>query len=122
AIVTPIFWREQLVAFNLAYSHHTDTGGRFPGGFSSQWTESFEEGVRLPVVKCYSEGKRNDALVDTILANVRGPEEWLGDVEAKIAGCWGGEQEMRALLDKHGVANFTSCCEYLTGYAERETR
>jgi len=122
AIVTPVFWQGQLVAFNLAYSHHTDTGGRFPGGFSSQCTESFEEGVRLPVVKFYSEGERNDALVETILANVRVPEEWLGDVEAKIAGCWRGAQEMGALLDKHGLENLTSCCDYLTDYAERETR
>jgi N-methylhydantoinase B len=51
AIIAPVFWQEQLVAFNLAYSHHTDIGGRFAGGFSSQCTETFEEGLRLPVVK-----------------------------------------------------------------------
>ncbi len=122
AIVAPVFWQGQLVAFNLAYSHHTDIGGRFPGGFSSQCTETFEEGMRLPVVKLYSEGKPNQNLLDTILANVRTPEEWLGDVEAKIAGCWRGEQEMRALLDKYGVETFISCCDYLIDYAERETR
>ena len=122
AIIAPAFWRGQLVAFNLAYSHHTDTGGRFAGGFSSQCTETFEEGVRLPVVKLYSEGKRNDALLETILANVRTPEEWVGDVEAKVAGCWRGEQEIRALLDKYGRETFTSCCDYLIDYAERETR
>ncbi|MGH8006617.1 MAG: hydantoinase B/oxoprolinase family protein, partial [Candidatus Binatia bacterium] len=53
AVVAPAFWREQLVAFTLSYSHHTDIGGRFPGGFSSQCTETFEEGLRLPVVKLY---------------------------------------------------------------------
>ena len=72
--------------------------------------------------KLYSEGKRNDALLETILANVRTPEEWVGDVEAKIAGCWRGEQEIRALLDKYGRETFTSCCDYLIDYAERETR
>jgi N-methylhydantoinase B len=122
AIIAPVFWQGQLVAFNLSYSHHTDIGGRFPGGFSSQCTETFEEGMRLPVVKLYSKGQRNNDLLQTILANVRTPEEWLGDVEAKIAGCWRGEQEMRALLDKYGVETFTSCCDYLIDYAERETR
>ena len=26
AIVAPVFWKDQVVAFNLAYSHHTDPG------------------------------------------------------------------------------------------------
>ena len=84
AIIAPAFWKDQLVAFSLAYSHHTDIGGRFPGGFSSQCTETYEEGLRLPMLKLYDAGVRNEALLDTILANVRVSDEWLGDVEAKI--------------------------------------
>ena len=128
AIVAPVFWRnpdtqkDEVVAYNLAYSHHTDIGGRFAGGFSSQCTEMFEEGLRLPIVKLYSQGQRNEGLLDTILANVRTPEEWVGDAEAKIAGCWRGEQEILRMIDKYGVETFTSCCEYLMDYAERETR
>lgn len=122
AVMTPVFWRDHLVAFTLAYSHHTDTGGRFAGGFSSQCTESFEEGMRLPAIKLYQKGRRNDALLDMILANVRTPEEWLGDVEAKIAGCWRGAQEMERPLDKYGLDTFTSCCEHLMDHAEQATR
>ena len=51
AVITPAFWQEQLIGFTLAYSHHTDIGGRFPGGFSSQCTESYEEGLRIPLLK-----------------------------------------------------------------------
>ncbi len=78
--------------------------------------------MRLPLVKLYRAGERNDDLLDTILANVRVPEEWRGDVEAKIAGCWRGEQEMHRLLDKYGLETFDACCDYLIAYAERETR
>ena len=122
AIIAPAFWQGQLVAFTLSYSHHTDIGGRFPGGFSSQCTETFEEGLRLPIVKLYDGGTRNDALLETVLANVRVSEEWLGDVEAKIAGCWRGEQEIKALLDKYGLQTYQSSCDYLIDYAERATR
>jgi len=122
AIIAPAFWREKLVAFSLSYSHHTDIGGRFPGGFSSQCTETFEEGLRLPIVKLYDGGVRNEALLETILANVRVSEEWLGDVEAKIAGCWRGEQEVKTLLDKYGFEVYQSACDYLIDYAERATR
>ena len=122
AIVAPAFWKDELVAFSLSYSHHTDIGGRFPGGFSSQCTETFEEGLRLPILKLYDGGVRNDALLETILANVRVSEEWLGDVEAKIAGCWRGEQEIKTLLNKYGLETYQSSCDYLIDYAERATR
>ena len=121
-IIAPTFWQGRRVAFTLAYSHHTDIGGRFPGGFSSQCTETFEEGLRLPPIKLYKAGERNEALLETILANVRVSDEWLGDVEAKIAGCWRGDQELQRLLEKYGLDTFNSCCNYLITYAEKATR
>ena len=32
-VAMPAYWEGQLVGFSLAYSHHTDIGGRFPGNF-----------------------------------------------------------------------------------------
>ncbi len=121
-IVAPAYWRETLVGYSLAYSHHTDIGGRFSGGFSSQCTVAYEEGLRLPTLKLYENGVRNEMLMETILANVRLPEEWVGDIEAKIAGCWRGEQELRALHDKYGAETVRSCCDYLIEFSEQATR
>ncbi len=121
-LVAPAFWNEQLAGFTMAYSHHTDIGGRFPGGFSSQCTASYEEGVRLPSLKLVEGGVRNEALLEMVLANVRLPEEWLGDVEAKIAGCWRGEQELRGLLDEYGLETLDACCDHLIDSAETATR
>ena len=122
AVITPAFWRGQLIGFTLAYSHHTDIGGRFPGGFSSQCTEAYEEGLRIPMLKFHAGGVRNAALVEMIEANVRIPEEWLGDVEAKIAGCRRGEQELAKIVEKYGLETFASSCDYFVDYAERATR
>jgi N-methylhydantoinase B len=122
AVITPAFHHEQLVGFALAYSHHTDIGGRFPGGFSSQCTEAYEEGLRIPLLKFHEGGSRNSALVAMIEANVRSPEEWLGDVEAKIAGCRRGEQELAKIVAKYGPEVFNSSCDYFVDYAERATR
>ena len=122
AIVAPAFWRDQLIGFTLAYSHHTDIGGRFPGGFSSQCTESYEEGMRIPPFKLDEAGLRNQTLLEMIQANVRAPEEWIGDVEAKIAGCRRGEQELRAVVEKYGLEVFNSSCDYFVDYAESATR
>lgn len=122
AVVAPAFWRGERVGFTLAYSHHTDIGGRFPGGFSSQCTETFEEGIRIPLLKLYEGGVRNDTLLHMIEANVRAPEEWIGDIEAKIAGCRRGEREIRAIVEKYGLDVFNSSCDYFVDYAERATR
>ncbi len=122
AIVAPAFWRDQLIGYTLAYSHHTDIGGRFPGGFSSQCLESYEEGMRIPPIKLDDGGVRNTVLLQVITANVRAPEEWIGDVEAKIAGCRRGELELRAIVEKYGLEVFDSSCDYFADYAESATR
>ncbi len=121
-VIVPAFWREQLVAYAVSYSHHTDIGGRFPGGLSSQCGETFEEGLRLPILKLYEAGVLNLPLRDTILANVRMGEEWLGDLDAKIAGCRRGEQELANLLEKYGLETLDATVDYLIDYSERATR
>lgn len=121
-IVAPAFWRGHLIGFTLAYSHHTDIGGRFAGGFSSQCTEVFEEGFRIPPVKLDDAGERNAALLQMIEANVRAPQEWIGDLEAKIAGCRRGELELRGVVEKYGLDVFNSSCDYFVDYAESATR
>jgi N-methylhydantoinase B len=121
-LIAPAFWKDHLVGFLISYSHHTDVGGRFPGGISSLCQSSFEEGVRIPMLKLYDAGKRNDVLLEQIVANVRTPEEWAGDVDAKVASCWKGQEQMAKLLDKYGLEKFNSTCDYLVDYAERVTR
>jgi len=101
--IAPAFWQEQLAGFLISYSHHTDIGGRFAGGISSLCQSSFEEGVRIPMLKLYDAGRRNDALLEVIVANVRTPEEWVGDVDAKVASCWKGQEQLHKLLDKYGT-------------------
>jgi N-methylhydantoinase B len=121
-LIAPVFWRERLVAFAISYSHHTDIGGRFAGGISSVCSESFEEGVRIPPLKLYDRGNRNEAMLEAIVANVRTPEEWIGDVEAKVASCRRGAEQLNKLVDKYGLPQFEATCDYLVDYSEHATR
>jgi N-methylhydantoinase B len=122
AIVRPVFWREVLIGFSIAYSHQNDIGGRFPGGFSSQCRSSYEEGLRLPIVKYVDKGVRNEALLDLITANVRGPDVWIGDVEAKMAGCWRGARELEGVIARHGTEAFDTYCWYVNRSSEQAVR
>ncbi len=62
-LLAPIFWRDTLVGYSTLVTHHSDIGGRFPGGQSVVCAEIYEEGLRLPCVKLYEEGRPNQALV-----------------------------------------------------------
>jgi len=121
-LIMPIFWRDELCGFAAVVEHHTDIGGRFPGGMGIACAEIYEEGVRLPGVKLYSAGTPNQALLDLIGANVRAPQDVLGDLEAQAAACRRGEQGFRAVLDKYGRDTVAECNAELRQYSERAVR
>ncbi len=121
-LVMPIFWRERLVGFSAIVEHHTDIGGRFPGGMGIACAEVYEEGVRLPGVKLFERGQVNQALLDLLAANVRAPEDVLGDLEAQAAACRRGARGVQELLDKYGLEKFALCNAHLRQYSERAIR
>ena len=118
-LIMPVFHREALSGFVIIYSHQTDIGGRFPGGFSSQCTETYEEGIRLPNLKLYDGGVRNEPMVQLLKANVRAADEWMGDIDAKLSGCRRGIREFEAVLEKYGMDDVNACFDYLVITASR---
>jgi N-methylhydantoinase B len=121
-VYTPIFWRDRRVAFSVCYSHHTDMGGRFPGSMTGHARDAYEEGVRIPPVRYASAGVRNDDLLDVLAANVRAPADWLGDLEAKVAGGWRAGEQLGAVLDEYGLDPFRQCCRHQNQRSERLVR
>ena len=83
-VVIPIFLGGRLVAFAGAVAHMPDIGGRI---YSADSTELFEEGLSLPMCKLYDADRPNELLIDLIRANVRVPDQTLGDMHAEIASC-----------------------------------
>ena len=122
AIVAPVFKDDRLVAFSAAISHHSDAGGRFAGSASAEARSSYEEGVRIPLTKIYSRNQRNEGLLDIVKANVRVPEEWEADMEAKIAGCRRAATGILGVIDKYGLDTFQRACDYLMERNDRAVR
>ena len=92
-VMRPVFRGTQLVGYTMAITHLPDIGGM---GFSSVQREMYEEGLNIPVMKILKEGKLNDELIDIVRANVRVPDEVIGDLMANLT-CT--EVGARALLD-----------------------
>jgi N-methylhydantoinase B len=94
--VVPIFWNGRVVAFSACMAHWQDVGGTLDGMTS----DIYSEGLQVPIIKAYHEGKPNQDLIDIIEMNVRIPERAMGDFKAQIAAVKTGERRYLELLKK----------------------
>jgi len=79
--VTPIFYQGKLTGFAGSIAHSPDVGGSL---WSADCRELFEEGIRIPPMRLFRAGERNEALLELFLGNVRVPQQVLGDLEAQL--------------------------------------
>ena len=117
-MVSPIFFKERLVGFAANRAHHSDVGGLAPGSMSALSRDVNQEGVRIPPVKLWAEGKPNRQLLDFVLSNVRTPDERLGDLRAQRAANLVGAKRLLELLKKSSVSNIDSGMNQLIDYSE----
>jgi N-methylhydantoinase B len=122
ALVMPIFWRGDHRGFAAVVQHHTDIGGRFPGGMGLPCAEIYEEGLRLPAVRFYENGQLIESVREIIAAAVRAPDDVLGDLDAGVAACRRGERALTALFDKYGYDTVVNCYRHLLAHSERLVR
>src|SRR5689334_466476 len=121
-VFKPIFRDASLLAWAGAVCHHTDVGGRVPGSNASDSTEIYQEGLRIPPLKLYERGQRNEALFALIESNVRVPVKVFGDLRAQLAACHIAEQAIHDLAARYGEEKLAQYMTELVDYAERMTR
>jgi 5-oxoprolinase (ATP-hydrolysing)/N-methylhydantoinase A len=121
-IVKPVFHRETRIGFAVTTAHHGDIGGRLPGTTACDNTEIFQEGLRLPWMHLYREGKPVDDIFKIIRANVRIPAMTLGDLRAQLAACTIAERGLLALAERYGPGPLGEIMTGLVDYTERLVR
>ncbi|MEM9438418.1 MAG: hydantoinase B/oxoprolinase family protein, partial [Pseudomonadota bacterium] len=82
-IVTPSFQGGKLIGFFACTAHVTDIGGR---GFGADANDVHEEGLYLPIMPFIKCGEVDQTLLTMIRANVREPDQLVGDIYA-LATC-----------------------------------
>ncbi len=108
-------------AFAASRAHHADVGGMSPGSMPIA-RELLQEGVIIPPLKLVEGGRLNEGLLDLLLANVRTPEERLGDLRAQLAANATGVRRMGELIAHYGQREVQATMQALVDYAERMTR
>ena len=118
----PVFAERTLIAWLCVIAHHTDIGGRVAGGNACDNTEIYQEGLRLPPLKLFAAGQRNDAVWRIIGTNVRVPALVHGDLLAQVAALEQGEQDLLALAAAHGNERLDGYMSDIIDHTERRTR
>ena len=121
-IFKPLYHAGERLAFAATISHHTDVGGRVAGSNASDSTEIYAEGLRIPPLKLYEAGRRNEAIMAIIERNVRLPVRLFGDLRAQLAACHIAERQFAELVARYGAETVKAYMQETIDYAERLTR
>lgn len=116
-VVTPAFHGDLLLGFACLRAHWPDVGGDTPGSYGTV-TSIFGEGLRLPPVRLYAAGKPLRDIHAIITANVRTPDERLGDLGAQVAANRRACIRLSALAERYGPETLVAVMDDILDYSE----
>ncbi len=117
-VLSPIFYKGDLVAFTACVFHHSDIGGRV----SSDNREVYEEGLFIPPIKLYEAGKLNESVMEMIRWNVRTPEQVVGDIRSQVAANHVCSQKILEMMKEEGLDTLDDLAEEIIERTERSMR
>ncbi len=118
-IMMPIFHKGTVVGFAASTAHAPDIGGRTG---SMEMRDVFEEGFQIPPLKLMDAGRIDVTLIALLRANVRAPDEVVGDLFAQITGLEVIEQRVLTLMEEHGLAELSSLAAEIHDRSEAAMR
>ena len=118
-VLKPIYHRGVLVAFSATTSHMPDIGGRIR---AIEAREIFEEGLHIRLMKIVHAGRTDDTMVELIRANVRTPDQTIGDIWAQISANELMEKRLVSLMDDYGLDSLAELGDELFARCERAMR
>ncbi len=121
-IFRPVFVDGELIAFAGSTAHHLDLGGG-SAGLNALASDVYQEGLLLPPMKFSLAHDWNGGNFERLLAaNIRVPDQTLGDFNAQFAAKAIGIERVRQLCRKYGVQSVKATMTELMDYAERQLR
>ena len=117
-VVTPTFYRDRLVGLFANTCHVVDIGGR---GFGPDARQVFEEGLSIPILHLFRRGEPNATLLDLIRANVREPQQVVGDIFSFAAANDTGANRLQAMMAEFDIAQLDDLAEFIFEHSRQAT-
>ena len=114
AIAAPVFRDERLVAIVGIVGHVTDIGGT-KDSLNAQ--EIYEEGLQIPPMKLFREGRANEDLFRLIRENIRDPDQVVGDIHALVSASRTGSERLLRFMEEYGMHDLEALAAVIQGRA-----
>src|SRR2546421_7066773 len=118
-ILTPVFKDTHVIGYFASTCHAPDIGGRI---FSGEAREVYEEGLRIPITKLFIGDEPNHELFKIIRANVRTPNETIGDLYAQTSSNAVGARELLRFMDEFSLDSIDPLADEIITRSERAMR
>ncbi len=117
-VVTPAFHRGRIVGLFANTAHVIDVGGL---GFGPEGRSVFEEGLYIPIVKCFDRGVANETFFDILRAASRLPVELEGDVYSLCACNDDGARRLARMLEEFALDGLAPLADFIFANSLRAT-
>lgn len=117
-VVTPTFHKGALVGFFACTAHVVDIGGR---GFGADGNSIYEEGLQLPIMRFADAGRVDQTLIRLIRANVREPDQLIGDLFALSTCNEIGQRRLVEMLTEFALPDLTDVAGFILGHSRDAT-
>lgn len=118
----PLHAGDRLLGYVIILAHKLDIGGRSAGGLAPDSTEIFQEGLRLPPLKYHDAGEESTVVRQFLAANVRTPEQVLGDLRGQVAALRTGQTRFDELVARYGADDVTDATNQILDHSEQLAR
>ena len=127
-IITPVFddAGSKILFFTASRGHHADIGGTTPGSMPPDSRSVDEEGVLFDNFLLVDGGSfQEKALLDLLGSGpypVRNSQQNVADLQAQIAACEKGVQELRRMIEHFGLDVVHAYMQHVQDNAEEQVR
>jgi N-methylhydantoinase B len=117
-VVTPAFKDGRIVGLFANTAHIIDIGGL---GMGPEGRSVFEEGLYIPIVKCFEGGLPNETFFDIIRVGSRTPVELEGDIYSLCACNDAGAKRLVEMMEEFGMEGLDPLAEAIFEASLRAT-
>jgi len=118
-VARPIFRDGHLIAWAASVAHAPDIGGKIR---SPDPRDVFEEGLQIPPMKLSDGGEINEVLLQVVRANVRVPDQVVGDLWAQVAALDISEQRLVGMMEEYDLEEVDELAAAIQGVSESAMR
>jgi N-methylhydantoinase B len=122
AVIAPVYWEEEVVAWTGVVMHEIDVGGPRPGSWMVGAHDAFQECMLIPPVRIVDRGRLNRDIEVVFLRNTRTPDMNALNLRAKIAAQVTTRDRLRDIIREYGKDTFLDLQEQIMDYVRSAVR